>query len=406
MDRGILHCDCNSYFASVEALVNPELRGKPVAVAGDPGSRHGVVVAASQEAKMYGIRTTDTVYQAQRKCPALIIVRPHHQLYSEISRDINRIYLEYTDLVEPFSVDESFIDLTGTLRYQRGEFVAIADELRKRVREEIGITISVGASFNKVFAKLASDMKKPDATTFIPRDKVERVVWPLPVTDLLFVGKRTGEALERLGILTIGDAANQDRAFLIDKLGKHGGMIWDYANGMDQEPVRSYFDEREVKSVSNSCTYPRDLVTLDELSDGVYDLADSVSSRLRSAGKKGYTVQIQLKDSNFHTISRQKALSSPTHLRKEIAEVSMELIRANWKTGTPIRLISVGCTDLVDSIDSGEQLSLFMDDSDWDRVKQEKLESTVDLIRNKLGKNSIGFGLDSKSSFDKSKSKQ
>ncbi len=406
MDRGILHCDCNSYFASVEVLMNPELRGKPVAVAGDPESRHGIVVAASLEAKKYGIRTTDTVYQARKKCPDVIFVPPRHHLYSEISRDINQIYLEYTDLVEPFSVDESFIDLTGTIRYQRGEFVSVADELRKRIREEIGITISVGASFNKVFAKLASDMKKPDATTYIPRERMESIVWPLPVTDLLFVGKRTGEALQRLGILTIGDAARQDRSFLVDRLGKHGGMIWDYANGNDQEPVRSYYEEREVKSVSNSCTYPKDLMTLDEISDGVYILSDSVASRLRKAGKKGYTIQIQLKDSGFHTISRQKALSVPTHLRKEIAEVSMDLIRSNWNPGTPIRLISVGCTDLVDSEESGTQLSLFEDRTSWDREKQEKLESTVDQIRNKLGKSSISFGLDAKASYGKTNGKQ
>ncbi len=394
MERGILHCDCNSYFASVEILMNPELRGKPVAVAGDPDSRHGIVLAASMEAKRTGIRTTDTIFQAKRKCPDVIFVPPHHHLYSEISKQINGIYLEYTDLVEPFSVDESFIDLTGTRRYQNGEFVSIADELRKRVREEIGVTISVGASFNKVFAKLGSDMKKPDATTYIPREKMAEMVWPLPVTDLLFVGKRTGEALEALGIRTIGDVATKNRIYMLEKLGKHGGTIWDYATGNDFEPVRSYYAEREVKSVSNSWTFPRDLTTPDEIAEGVYALSDQVAARMRSAGKKGYTVQIQLKDADFRTISRQKALEIPTYLRKEIAEVSMELVRANWTPGSPVRLISVGCTDLVDADGSGEQMSLFGESEKWDREKQERLESAVDSIRKKLGRDSIGFGLD------------
>ncbi|MBR3123962.1 MAG: DNA polymerase IV [Mogibacterium sp.] len=393
MDRGILHCDCNSFFASAETLIRPDLKGKPVAVAGDPDSRHGIVLAASIEAKKYGIKTTDTVYLARKKCPHLVIVRPHHSLYSELSKDINKIYLEYTDLVEPFSVDESFIDLTGTTRYINGEFVEIADELRARIREVIGITISVGASFNKCFAKLASDMKKPDATTYIPRERMKEIVWPLPVSDLLFVGKSTTQSLDGIGIRTIGDLATYSKEKLIAQFGKHGGYMWDYANGFDEEAVHSYYEKREVKSISNGFTFPRDLATLDEIRGGVNALADSVAFRLRDKKLLAYTVSVQIKDRDFHTIQRQKALQIPTHLRKDIAETAMELIRNNWTGEVPIRLITVGCTDLVGEDDAGQQLSLFSNESLEVRDKQERLEDAVNAIQKKLGKSSITFGL-------------
>jgi len=393
MDRGILHCDCNSFFASAETLVRPELKGKPVAVAGDPDSRHGIVLAASIEAKKCGIRTTDTVYLARKKCPDIVFVRPHHSLYSELSKKINKIYLEYTDLVEPFSVDESFIDLTGTTRYLKGEFVEIADELRARIRTEIGVTISVGASFNKCFAKLASDMKKPDATTYIPRERMEEIVWPMPVSDLLFVGKSTTQALDGIGIKTIGDLANYSREKLIAQFGKHGGFMWDNANGFDEEAVHSYYEKREVKSISNGFTFPRDLTSFDEIREGVNVLADSVAFRLRDKQLLAYTVSVQIKDNSFHTIQRQKALQIPTHLRKDISETVMELIKSNWTEGVPIRLITVGCTDLVSEKDAGQQLSLFSDESLEEREKQERLEDAVNAIQKKLGKSSIAFGL-------------
>ena len=392
MDRGILHCDCNSFFASAEILMRPELKGRPVAVAGDPDSRHGIVVAASMEAKRMGVKTTDTVYVARKKCPDIVFLAPHHDLYRQISKKINSIYLEYTDLVDPFSVDESFIDLTGTTRYIRGEFVEIADELRKRVREEIGITISVGASFNRCFAKLASDMKKPDATTYIPREKMEEIVWPLPVSDLLFIGKSTTESLNRFGIYTIGDLARTDKDTLISRFGKHGGSMWEYANGNDAEEVHSYYEKREVKSVSNGFTFPRDLTNYEEIRSGVNALADTVASRLRDKELLACTVSVQIKDKNFHTIQRQRPMEIPTHLRREIADTAMDLIKENWSGEVPIRLITVGCSDLVPEGDYGQQLSFFDNDSLKDREKQERLESAMDSIRKKLGRDSISLG--------------
>jgi len=394
MDRAILHVDCNSYFASVETLLNPELRGRPVAVAGDPESRHGVVVARNELAKQFGVRTTDSVYQAMKKCPDLICVPPHHDKYEEISKRINEeVYLRYSDLVDPYSIDESFIDVTGTALLQRVGLETVADEVRERVKKDIGITVSIGASFNRCFAKLASDMKKPDGTTYIPRKKVGEIILPLPVSNLLYVGKSTTDTLERMGIRTIGDLAASDRSIISSKLGKHGEMIWKYANGLDEEPVRPYYAEREIKSVGNGFTFRRDLVGEAEIRSGVAALADSVAARLRSQKLKCRTIQVQIKDPAFKTIQRQKSLDQPTFLMKEIIDVSMDLISKNWNMKAPIRLITITCTDLVKEDAETTQLSLFDNQEQGrKREKQEKLEAAVAQIRGKHGKDSILYG--------------
>ncbi|MBQ4239499.1 MAG: DNA polymerase IV [Oscillospiraceae bacterium] len=389
--RTILHCDCNSYFASVEAMLDPSLKGLPLAVAGDPQSRHGVVVAASMEAKKYGVRTTDTVYVAKKKCPELVVVMPHHSKYSEVSEMINRIYLEYTDLVEPFSVDESFLDLTGSpaLRNRTGK--EIADELRRRVKLEIGVTISVGVSFNKCFAKLASDMKKPDATTVIMPEDVENTVWPLPVSDLLFVGKSTAASLGRIGIVTIGDIARSGKDKMSELLGKHGAGLWDYASGNDTEPVRSYYDEREVKSVGNSFTFSRDLITPEDIRAGINMLAASVSGRLRRKGVLAGSVQVSIKDPDLKTIQRQRTLDVPTHLQREIAEIAFELVETN-RNGSAVRLLGISCSELVPESEAVTQMSLFEGTGSTDRQRQEKLEDAVASIKKRMGKDSITLG--------------
>ncbi|MBQ2085962.1 MAG: DNA polymerase IV [Oscillospiraceae bacterium] len=389
--RTILHCDCNSYFASVEAMLDPSLKGLPLAVAGDPQSRHGVVVAASMEAKKYGVRTTDTVYAAKKKCPELVVVMPHHSKYSEVSEMINRIYLEYTDLVEPFSVDESFLDLTGSpaLRNRTGK--EIADELRRRVKLEIGVTISVGVSFNKCFAKLASDMKKPDATTVIMPEDVENTVWPLPVSDLLFVGKSTAASLGRIGIVTIGDIARSGKDKMSELLGKHGAGLWDYASGNDTEPVRSYYDEREVKSVGNSFTFSRDLITPEDIRAGINMLAASVSGRLRRKGVLAGSVQVSIKDPDLKTIQRQRTLDVPTHLQREIAEIAFELVETN-RNGSAVRLLGISCSELVPESEAVTQMSLFEGTGSTDRQRQEKLEDAVASIKKRMGKDSITLG--------------
>ncbi len=389
--RTILHCDCNSYFASVEAMLDPSLKGLPLAVAGDPQSRHGVVVAASMEAKKYGVRTTDTVYAAKKKCPELVVVMPHHSKYSEVSEMINRIYLEYTDLVEPFSVDESFLDLTGSpaLRNRTGK--EIADELRQRVKLEIGVTISVGVSFNKCFAKLASDMKKPDATTVIMPEDVENTVWPLPVSDLLFVGKSTAASLGRIGIVTIGDIARFGKDKMSELLGKHGAGLWDYASGNDTEPVRSYYDEREVKSIGTSFTFSRKIITPEDIRAGINMLAASVSGRLRRKGFLAGSVQVSIKDPDLKTIQRQRTLDVPTHLQREIAEIAFELVETN-RNGSAVRLLGISCSDLVPEGEAVTQMSLFEGTGSTDRQRQEKLEDAVASIKKRMGKDSITLG--------------
>lgn len=390
-DRIILHCDCNSYFASVESMLDPSLKGLPLAVAGDPESRHGVVVAASMEAKAFGVRTTDTVFAAKKKCPQLVVIVPHHDRYSEISEIINSIYLEYTDRVEPFSVDESFLDVTGcpVLDHMRPE--EVADEIRHRIREEVGITVSVGVSWNKCFAKLASDMKKPDATTVIMKEDMKRMVWPLPVSDLLFVGKSTAETLRRAGIITVGDAAAADKDKLELLLGKHGQVLWMYANGLDDEQVRTFYEKRDVKSIGNSFTFSRDLTSPEDIRAGINMLASSVCIRLRKNGFLAGNVQVSIRDPDLKTIQRQRSLEIPTHLQREIADVAFRLVEEN-RNGGPVRLLGISCSELVPETEAVTQISLFGREDDVDRTKQEKIEDAMASIREKLGKDSIALG--------------
>ena len=245
-DRIIFHADCNNFFASCECLERPDLRLVPMAVAGDPESRKGIVVAKNELAKKAGVKTTDTVYQAQRKCPGIVFLPPRHHFYSEISKRVNAIYLEYTNLVEPASIDESYIDMTSTVTALRTTPVALADELRRRMREEIGITISVGVSFCKVLAKMGSDYKKPDATTLITRENFKDLLWPLPVGELFMAGKAAVATMNKKYIRTIGDLARQTPEAMHNLLGKHGDLLWRYANGIDDEPVHEYGTEREM----------------------------------------------------------------------------------------------------------------------------------------------------------------
>lgn len=397
-DRIILHCDCNSYFASVESLLRPELKNVPMAVTGNPENRHGIILAKNELAKQYGIQTAETIWQAKKKCPDLVCVAPHRKKYEEICDQLNQIYLEYTDLVEPFSIDESYLDVTGSLHLFSMTAQELADRLRQRVRQEIGITISVGVSFCKVFAKLGSDYKKPDATTVISVDNLADIVYPLPVGDLLFVGRKSVELLHQYNIDTCGELAQCKKEFLINLLGKQGYHLWDCIHGEDREPVRSYYDKREVKSVGNSITFPQDLLGEAELRSGLMELSDSVAARLRKHKLKCATVQIQIKDPQFKTISRQKKLNSPTNLQKVIYNTSVELLKENWDMKKPVRLLSVTGADVMnESEETPVQLSLFQSPlKEEDLKQQETLEKTMDDIRNKFGKNTIGFGISGK----------
>ena len=401
-DRIIFHADCNNFFASCECLERPDLRLVPMAVAGDPESRKGIVVAKNELAKKAGVKTTDTVYQAQRKCPGIVFVPPRHHFYSEISRRVNAIYLEYTDLVEPASIDESYIDMTSTVTALRTTPVALADELRRRMREEIGITISVGVSYCKVLAKMGSDYKKPDATTLITRDNFKDLLWPLPVGELFMAGKAAVATMNKKYIRTIGDLARQTPEAMHNLLGKHGDLLWRYANGIDDEPVHEYGTEREIKSVSRGRTFRRDLVTEGEIKTAITVLADEVARALRRHNLKGEVISIQIRRPDMVDISRQMKVGHHTYLQLEIQELAMELVRANWTIGAPIRAITVGVSKLAPADQVVEQVSLFDiaaiptekqgKRGRADREKQEKLEGLMDELRKKHGEGSITLG--------------
>ena len=393
MDRTILHCDLNCFYASVELLRLPRLRKLPVAVCGDPASRHGIILTKNELAKGFGVKTAETVWQAKKKCPSLVLVPPHHDRYREYSEKVNAIYLRFTDLVEPFGIDESWLDVTGSLHLFGGDPVALADRIRETVGRELGLTLSVGVSFNKVFAKLGSDYKKPDATTRIGRDNWREIVHPLPVGNLLFVGRAAEEALRQYGVRTIGQLAAADRELITDRLGKLGGQLHDYANGLDRAPVRPWHQKEPVKSVGNGTTFSQNLTTLDQVRAGTALLCDSVAMRLRRQGLCCGGVQVTLKDPQFRVISRQKQLSRSTHLMREIQEAAMELILSAWRPPSPIRLITVTAIHLTEEGETYCQTDLFADpEGERRQQRQEKLERTMDAIRGRFGKEAIAFG--------------
>ena len=389
--RTILHCDCNNFYASVELLDFPELRDSPVAVAGDPEGRHGIILAKNMVAKRYGIQTAETIWQARKKCPKLVLLQPHFDRYSEVSRQVNEIYLSVTDQVEPFSVDESWLDVTGSQRLF-GDGKTIADELRRRVREEIGITISVGVSDNKTWAKMGSDYKKPDATTVITRENVADILYPLPAQDMLFVGHAAAEVLRRHGVMTIGQIAGMPRESLTRWLGKQGESLYAMVHGLDDSPVRRWGDADPVKSVGNGMTYPHDLKGEDEWKAGLMPLCDSVGSRLRAQGLKCRTVTVQIKDPQLKVISRQKTLPMPTSLTKVLFQESLAILRQCWPREAPIRLLTVTASTLCpEDEEAAAQLS-FLTEIKPDDPRQARIEQAVDSVRQRFGKRAISPG--------------
>ncbi len=400
-DRVIFHCDLNCFFASVELLDKPALREVPVAVCGDPASRHGIILAKNEPAKRRGVQTAETVWQAKQKCPNLILLPPHHGLYAQYSRRINTIYGQYTDLVEPFGIDESWLDVTGSLHLFGDDARQLADDIRARLRQEVGLTISVGVSFNKVFAKLGSDYKKPDATTVISRENWRDIVWPLPVGDLLFVGRAARRTLGQYGVETIGQLAACKPEMLEQLMGKMGAQLYRYANGLDDAPVRPQHQREPVKSVGNSTTFPENLTRWEEIRSGLQLLSDSVAGRLRKEGLYCGGVAVAVKDAQFRTVSRQMRLGAPTHLMRDIFEAAQELTRRIWKTPTPVRLLSVTALYITDSADSYQQLDLLAGDAPLRDQRQEQLESAMDAIRGKYGRDAIAFGRGGKVGWNK-----
>ena len=389
--RVILHCDCNNFYASVELLKFPELRHLPVAVAGDPEGRHGIILAKNMAAKKMGVQTAETIWQATRKCPGLILLPPHHDEYEAMSQRVNAIYCSVTDQVEPFSVDESWLDVTGS-RNLFGDGKTIADELRRRVREELGITISVGVSDNRYWAKLGSDYKKPDATTVITKDNVAEILHPLPIREMLFVGRAAEQTLRRYGIQTIGQLAQTPQNMLAKWLGKHGEGLYDMVQGIDHTPIRRWGEGEPVKSVGNGMTYPHDLIGEEAWKAGLMPLCDSVGSRLRAHRLKCRTVTVQIKDPSFHVISRQKTLPAPTNLTKVIFKEALAILHQCWSPEAPIRLLTVTASTLCpEDEEQPAQLSFFEEDP-HDDPRQARLEQAMDEVRKRFGKDAIGTG--------------
>ena len=390
-DRVILHCDCNSFFASVETVLNPSYRGVPMAVCGSEEDRHGIVLAKNEEAKAYRIETAETVWSARKKCPHLLTVPPHYEAYVDFSKRINAIYDRFTDLVEPFSIDESWLDVTASQKlFGSGE--EIAECIRRAVKEEIGVTVSIGVSFNKMFAKIGSDYKKPDAITVISRENFRQIIYPMSVDSMMYVGARTAAELRALGIRTVGDLAAASPSYLASRLGKNGEMIHRWALGMDDSPVRPREERSAPKSVGNGMTFRRDLVLAEEIRVGVEALSEEVAARLRAVGMQASTVSVSVKDTLLQTTSRQMSLPHPTNLARELGEAAFRLLIGTWNVGRPIRAITVTAMQLVAEGEGGEQLSLFSEERDRRHERTERLEHTVDRIRGRFGNAAIATG--------------
>ena len=385
MDRIILHCDLNNFYASVECLYNPLIRDKPVAVCGSQEARHGIVLAKNYIAKAAGIKTGEAIWEAKNKCPNLVIVMPNYSLYLSYSRMAREIYERYTNQLEPFGIDESWLDVTeSTTLFGSGE--KIAHEIKEAIKNELGVTASVGVSYNKIFAKLASDMKKPDAVTIITKENYQRKVWSLPVQDLLYVGPSTKRKLNKIGIMTIGELARISPLFLKNMLGIWGQSLYVFANGLDESPVHATSFESIIKSVGNSLTTPRDLLSIEDAHILIWVLSESVGERLRRHSLKGSTVQISIKSKDLEYIERQAPLSRPTHITSEIANKANEIFLKAWDWSKNIRALGVRATNVV-TADTYIQLSLMEDDSQ--RIKKELLDHSVDKIRERFGHYSV-----------------
>ena len=385
MDPIILHSDMNNFYASVEILYDPSLKGRPVAVAGDEEARHGIVLAKNDLAKQLGIRTGQVLWEARRQCPELICVPAHYERYLHFSALARDIYISYTDQVEAFGLDECWLDVTGSVGLF-GDGVTIANDIRARIRRELGLTVSVGVSYNKVFAKLGSDMKKPDATSVITPDNFRETAWRLPVSDLLYVGPATTRKLAQFGIHTIGALAQADQGFLYSLLGKNGIMLYRFANGQGHSGVRKYYAVPPMKSIGNSTTAPRDLVSEDDVKITLMALCESVAARLREQNCICSTVTVGIRTNDLATLDRQFKLTRPTDSTLMIWISAMDIFRRSHTGGKPVRSLSVKVTGLAPA-DETTQLSLFPEERKAQR--RADIDRTIDKIRAKYGYFSI-----------------
>ncbi len=383
--RTILHADLNNCFASIESIGHPEYKEVPFAVGGDEEMRHGIILAKNEIAKKYGIKTGEPLVQARQKCPDLKVVLPHYELYDEYCTAVREVYSEYTDQVEAFGMDESWLDVTGsTLLFGGGE--KIAEELRKRIKKEFGLTISVGVSFNKIFAKLGSDYKKPDAVTVITPDNYKEIVWNLPAEDLLYVGRATKTKLNRYGIRTIGDIACSSETFLHSLFGKNGSMLYMFANGLDTSPVKRLGAQDIIKSIGHGTTTPRDMNNCEDVNQVFNLLSEQVCRRLRKHKLKCSVVQIHLRSNDLMSFERQMRLQTPTDISGVVCAAAMELLRKNYSFNVPLRSVGVRAADLSDAT-LPEQLSFF---ADAEKIKKlSAIENVKDKINARYGNYAI-----------------
>lgn len=383
-ERVILHCDINHCYAQIEEMKFPQLRNVPMAVGGHEESRHGIILAKNLLAKKFKIKTGETLRDAKRKCPELVIVHPNYDDYLYYTEKVKDIYREYTDKVESFGLDEAWVDLSSSSIFGSGE--EVAKIIQKRVLEEIGLTISIGVSFNKVFAKLGSDLIKPSGLVVITRENYKETVWPLPVEDLFYVGKATKRKLEVMNINTIGELANTGVEVLRKRFGKMGEVVWGFANGYDLSNVTHIDYQREIKSVGNSVTAIRDIINYEDAKIVFYVLSESVASRLKESGLKGYVVSISLRNNKLEWFTRQQKRDIPTNISKEIMETTLELLKNNYDFSIPLRSIGISVSMLVPD-DYPSQMSLFINEEERDKAK--RIDETLDKIRNRFGHYSI-----------------
>lgn len=388
-DRTILHSDINCCYAAIEHLHHPELAGKPLAVGGDPEARHGIVLTADYLAKKHGVKTGMALWQAKQVCPEINFISPRMDLYLRFSKMAHEIYGEYTDLQEAYGIDESWLDVTDSVSL-KGDGYRIAKEISNRMKSELGITVSIGVSFNKIYAKLGSDYKKPDAITTMYRDEFRDKAWGLPASDLLYVGRSTSVKLQRLGIRTIGDLARTDEKILHSQFGKMGDILWAFANGYDDSPVKYEDAHAPIKSIGNSTTTPRDLVNEQDVKIVLTILAESVAARLRENGFKCRVVEISVRDNELFSFTRQRKIDHATNVTREIAEEAFRLFQENYTWQKPIRSVGVRGADLVND-NYWEQIDLFS--SIEFREKQMKVDTAVDDIRRRFGFYSVQRGL-------------
>ena len=387
-DRIILHCDLNNFFASVTLLSNPTLYDMPVAICGSVEERHGIVLAKNENAKKFGVKTAETIWQAKAKCPNLITLPPNYKKYEEYSKAAQRIYAKYTDLIEPFGIDECWLDVTGS-QFLFGDGETLANRIRADIRENLGITASVGVSFNKVFAKLGSDLKKPDATTVISRENFKSLVWPLDVSQILFVGKSTAKKLNDNGIFTLGDVAGCNLGVLTRLLGKNGAVLKTYAEGNDTSPVVTPQKSDLPKSVGRSVTPGEDIKNESQAWEVLLELADDISRQLHNKNIYAGGVQVHTRDTSLCVKEFSGSLARPSNSCVTMAKKGMELLKANYKWNLPLRSLGIRAINIKnDNIAFQQDIFGAFDGEE----RQENIENSINGVRDRFGVGSIKRG--------------